>query len=466
MSDIDLDAVVAFIVLNRDKGVDRLQEALAIGKLLLDQVFQGDVEAFRSKGRATQSLRALANHEQIADVGVSRRTLGDYVGVYVQQMQLPPEASGLGLSQRIKMLSLSGEELAEVAVQSAKEGWSARQVQAEVRRRRSSTSSVPESATVAAPAPVLSLEQSLSALMSVEPSEVAILQPEEAHKAGELVRRLQARLDLFHDDGSEVCEPEQHPESSTSSSPTREVLVVRRGDGPLTEVYKPLRFAEVLGNEKAVALLQRYARERSRRPFLLYGPSGTGKTTLARIYAMSVLCEGDRSGGVEPCGECDECRGCLTDTINPWGGGIGVVAAAASGDPKDAAAAVIDQLRSPYDAVIVNEADRLLIQQQRLLHILERHLHCPVLFCTVNLNKFDDQFTGRCIPVETAAPSKAEVTAYLRQVAHCENVALHGGDIDRFVEALDGSTAGQMRDLLMRFEGWLLQRREQQAEIP
>lgn len=75
---------------------------------------------------------------------------------------------------------------------------------------------------------------------------------------------------------------------------------------PLEERYRPQTFEDVLGQPAAVAALSGHIQKRRARSLLLAGNKGTGKTTLALIYARALLCERPTDSG-SPCQACTSC---------------------------------------------------------------------------------------------------------------------------------------------------------------
>ncbi len=75
----------------------------------------------------------------------------------------------------------------------------------------------------------------------------------------------------------------------------------------LARKYRPKSFAEVaVQTHVSNTLRGAIARGRVAHGYLLCGPRGTGKTTLARVLAMALNCE-DRDASGEPCGKCISC---------------------------------------------------------------------------------------------------------------------------------------------------------------
>jgi len=76
----------------------------------------------------------------------------------------------------------------------------------------------------------------------------------------------------------------------------------------LARKYRPKSFADVaVQSHVSNTLRGAIARERVAHGYLLCGPRGVGKTTLARVLAMALNCESKREDG-EPCGECISCQ--------------------------------------------------------------------------------------------------------------------------------------------------------------
>ena len=231
-----------------------------------------------------------------------------------------------------------------------------------------------------------------------------------------------------------------------------------RGDGPLVDAYRPMLFSEVVGQTKAVEDLRVLARSRSRLPILLHGSPGTGKTTLARIYCRAWVCKAGRPDGSDPCNACDVCEQTAQRPHQVWEGGLYEGSAAASGDAKRAAEDVLDALSVMWDGYIVNEAERLLIQQQRLLAWIEAQSR-PVVFCTTDITKFDAQFRSRCVIVEVAPVTEPDMVAFLAEIAEAESVKMAAIELHGFLRGLGPTRAGQVRDVLVAFEPFLARHR-------
>jgi DNA polymerase-3 subunit gamma/tau len=75
----------------------------------------------------------------------------------------------------------------------------------------------------------------------------------------------------------------------------------------LARKYRPKRFADVaVQSHVSNTLKGAIARGRVAHGYLLCGPRGVGKTTLARVLAMALNCERRAADG-EPCGDCGNC---------------------------------------------------------------------------------------------------------------------------------------------------------------
>ena len=71
--------------------------------------------------------------------------------------------------------------------------------------------------------------------------------------------------------------------------------------------FRPDRFEDVKGQDHIVTTLKNQIKaDRIGHAYLFTGTRGTGKTTIAKLFAKAVNCEHPVDGS--PCGECRSCK--------------------------------------------------------------------------------------------------------------------------------------------------------------
>jgi len=79
----------------------------------------------------------------------------------------------------------------------------------------------------------------------------------------------------------------------------------------LARKYRPKNFASLVGQEHVVrALTHALEQKRLHHAYLFTGTRGVGKTTLSRILAKALNCQGTDGNGditAQPCGVCEAC---------------------------------------------------------------------------------------------------------------------------------------------------------------
>ena len=78
--------------------------------------------------------------------------------------------------------------------------------------------------------------------------------------------------------------------------------------------YRPKTFDEVVGQEMTITALKNQIKEgRVHHAYIFSGTRGTGKTSVAKIFARAVNCLSPE--GANPCNECKVCRGILDESL-------------------------------------------------------------------------------------------------------------------------------------------------------
>ena len=82
----------------------------------------------------------------------------------------------------------------------------------------------------------------------------------------------------------------------------------------LARKYRPQTFADLIGQDILVQILTNaITTNKIAHAYLLTGVRGVGKTTTARLIAMSLNCQNKKKDTCEPCGNCESCNSIKSD---------------------------------------------------------------------------------------------------------------------------------------------------------
>lgn len=209
--------------------------------------------------------------------------------------------------------------------------------------------------------------------------------------------------------------------------------------------FRPTVFEDVKGQEHIVTTLKNQIKSgRTSHAYLFCGTRGTGKTTIAKIFAKAVNCENLTDGS--PCGECASCRSIAS------GASMNVIEIdAASNNGVDSIRQIVDEVNySPaegkFKVYIIDEVHMLSIGAfNALLKTLEEPPSYVIfILATTEVHKLPITILSRCQRYDFRRISIDTISDRLRELTDMEQVQIE----DRAVRYIAKVADGSMRDAL------------------
>ena len=213
----------------------------------------------------------------------------------------------------------------------------------------------------------------------------------------------------------------------------------------LYRTYRPQIFNDVVGQEAVVKTLQNaIINNKISHAYLFSGPRGTGKTSIARIFAKTLNCNNITNG--EPCDECDSCRE-ISEGISP----DVIEIDAASNNGVDEIRDIREKVKylpsgSKYKIYIIDEVHMLSGGAfNALLKTLEEPpKHVIFILATTEPQKLPATIISRCQRYEFKALTTIEINYQLKKICESEKVTISEEALNAISEAAEGA----MRDAL------------------
>ena len=209
--------------------------------------------------------------------------------------------------------------------------------------------------------------------------------------------------------------------------------------------WRPVTFGEVKGQDHIVQTLQnQIISQRIGHAYLFCGTRGTGKTSIAKIFARAVNCEHPQNGS--PCNQCPSCQGILN------GSSLNVVEIdAASNNGVENIREIREQVQYPptegkYRVYIIDEVHMLSTGAfNALLKTLEEPPSYVIfILATTEANRIPITVLSRCQRYDFKRISIPTLVGRLKELTGAEGIQVEEKALTYIARAADGS----MRDAL------------------
>ncbi len=211
--------------------------------------------------------------------------------------------------------------------------------------------------------------------------------------------------------------------------------------------WRPAVFEDVYGQDAIVTTLKNQITSgRIGHAYLFCGTRGTGKTTLAKIFARAANCEHAAEHGGSPCNECPICRSILSEnSMNVF------EIDAASNNSVEDIRRIREEVAYPptegrYKVYIIDEVHMLSTSAfNALLKTLEEPPSYVIfILATTDPQKVPQTILSRCQRYDLKRIKSDVIAARLRELSGAEGRKVEDRAIDYIARTADGS----MRDAL------------------
>lgn len=189
--------------------------------------------------------------------------------------------------------------------------------------------------------------------------------------------------------------------------------------------YRPLTFKEIIGLEVIKRILiSNLKYKKFAQGYIFEGSYSTGKTTISRVFARSILCQNPQED-FSPCNTCYSCKLFLENRHPNY-----FEIDAANNGTKDKVQEIREMLR--FDSIVGNSKRIILFDEAHniskegkdalLLQLEKKDENVILIFCTTESNKMPETIKSRCYVFKLPEPTEKDILKKLKFICRSRSI--------------------------------------------